>query len=69
MDVSNRDALMEWYIKYGERGIECRRLGDLDKRVVGLYYDDWLEDVTPREFSKYVLKITPKGLEVIKNGT
>ena len=68
MDVSDRDALMEWYLKYGERSIELKRLGDLDKRVVGLYYDDWLEDVAPMDFSKYVLKITPKGLEFIKNG-
>ena len=66
--MSDRDALMEWYLKYGERSIELKRLGDLDKRVVGLYYDDWLEDVAPMDFSKYVLKITPKGLEFIKNG-
>ena len=68
MDVSDRDTLMEWYIKYGERGIECRRLGDLDQQFVILFYHDWLEDVTPREFSKYVLKIAPRGLEFIKNG-
>ena len=68
MDVSDRDALMEWYIKYGERGIEYRRLMDVDERVVGLYYDDWLEDVAPMDVSKYVLKITTKGLEFIKNG-
>jgi len=69
MDVSDRDALMEWYLKYGERSIEFRRLGDVYTRFVRLYYDDWLEDSTPRDFSKYVLKITPKGLEFIKNGT
>ena len=66
--MSDRDALMEWYIKYGERGIEYRRLMDVDERVVGLYYDDWLEDVAPMDVSKYVLKITTKGLEFIKNG-
>ena len=66
--MSDRDALVEWYIKYGERGIECRRLGDLDKRVVILFYHDWLEDTAARDFSKYVLKIAPRGLEFIKNG-
>ena len=64
----DRDALMEWYIKYGERGIEYRRLMDVDERVVGLYYDDWLEDTAASDVSKYVLKITTKGLEFIKNG-
>ena len=67
--MSDRDALMEWYIKYGERGIECRRLGDLDQQFVILFYHDWLKDTAARDFSKYVLKITPKGLEFIKNGT
>lgn len=67
--MSDRDALMEWYIKYGERGIECRRLGDLDARFVILFYHDWLEDTTTRDFSKYTLKIAPKGLEFIRNGT
>jgi hypothetical protein len=69
MDVIDRDALMEWYLKYGERGIEFRRLADVDARFVVLYYDDWLEDVTQRDYSKYVLKVTTKGLEFIKNGT
>ena len=69
MDVRDRDALVEWYLKYGERGIEFRRLGDVYTRFVRLYYDDWLEDTTPRDFSKHVLKISPKGLEFIKNGT
>ena len=68
MDVSDRDALVEWYLKYGERGIECRSLGDVDKRFVILFYHDWLEDTAARDFSKYVLKIAPKGLEFIKNG-
>ena len=66
--MSNRDALVEWYLKYGERSIELKRLSDVDERVVGLYYDDWLEDVAPMDVSKYVLKITTKGLEFIKNG-
>ena len=68
MDVRDRDALVEWYLKYGERGIEFRRLGDVYTRFVRLYYDDWLEDTTPRDFSKHVLKISPIGLEFIKNG-
>ena len=66
--MSDRDTLMEWYIKYGERGIECRRLGDVDPRFVILLYHDWLEGTASRDFSKCVLKITPKGLEFIKNG-
>ena len=66
--MSDRDALMEWYLKYGERSIECKRLMDVDERFVGIYYDDWLEDVAPMDVSKYVLKITTKGLEFIKNG-
>ena len=66
--MSNRDALVEWYLKYGERGIECKRLSDVDPRFVILLYHDWLEGTASRDVSKYVLKITPKGLEVIKNG-
>lgn len=69
MDVSDRGALVEWYLTYGERSIEFRRLMDVDKRFVVLYYNDWLEDMVARNLSKYVFKITPKGLEFIKNGT
>ena len=69
MDVSDRDALVEWYLKYGERSIECGRLVDVDARFVRLFYHDWLKDTAARDLSKYVLKIAPKGLEFIKNGT
>ncbi len=67
--MSDRDALMEWYLKYGERGIEFRSLGDVDKRFFVLYSHDWIDDTITTDKANYMLKITPKGLEFIKNGT
>jgi hypothetical protein len=77
MDVSNRDALRDslylWYLQYGTRDIDYF----LAKKSTGfnsaqffyiknnLRYIAYCSEVS----EDYLVHITPKGLEFIKNGT
>ena len=67
MDEKLRDSLMEWYLRYGGRGIVVFGL-------IGTTEWTWLQDawhsqyIVPTRNAPDEYKITPEGIEALKNG-
>ena len=67
MDDKLRAPLMEWYLKYGEREVDV-------SGFFGTKEWTWLRDawhsqyIVPTRNAPDEYKLTPEGIEVLKNG-
>ena len=67
MDEKLRDSLMEWYLQYGERGVDVSGLIGT-KEWVGLRAAWPSQYIISTRNALDEYKITPEGIEALKNG-
>ena len=67
MDEKLRDSLMEWYLHYGEREVYVSGL--IGTKEWTRLRDAWHSPcIVPTRNAPYKYKITPEGIEALKNG-
>jgi len=65
MDVSDRDMLIQWIIKMGDRS---GNRGDLDE-INELRMRDLADWTHPNDMQNFEITYTDKAREILKNGT
>jgi len=65
MDVSDRDILIQWIIKMGDRS---GNRGDLDE-INELRMRDLADWTHPNDMQNFEITYTDKAREILKNGT
>ena len=67
MDEKLRDSLMEWYLRYGGRGIVVFGLIGTAEWT-GLRYAWRSQYIVPTRKAPDEYKLSPEGIEALKNG-
>ena len=67
MDEALRDSLVEWYLRYGERGVFRTERIPHDDPLGAAYYSNYIKG-DGYNIGGTNFKITPEGIEVLKNG-
>ena len=67
MDEKIRDSLMEWYLRYGGRGVDVSGI-IATKEWVGLRTAWPSQYIVPTRKAIDEYKLSPEGIEALKNG-